>query len=1551
MKQTTLHIVLLFLGMLVPIMISGQTPASISVSESNDGGEVAREGRVFTYTYGSWGNDCYAWGFDKSNTSLGCINGYDQPPWNCADWFTTSSSISGNVAYLNTSTTVRYITTSGSYTNGTLSARLKFTATTTGGTPINFGQNGNIIFVPVTENFKIKVEIQLYGPTNAIWGTSTPGGNPNNYSSSWESALNVFDALHTDQNYQIYTSYNNSEAGFYILPTSNTAPNITSPACGSSTTNSSVTFVWTDPCTIHSYSHYEYNFNSSGWVDNGTSTSVWKALNVGENTFRVRYYDGCTKHYYYSDICYYYRIVPNYCGDVNHGGNDWTISSSMTVAGRHYNVGDFQVNSGITATVDGSCHYFTVEAENINVVGTINANGKGESGGSGGNYGGFWDDGGYNDGRGVQWCWDKDDCRGLGQRGGYGGNSGNGTGGGNPGGTGGTGYGSKQECNFIGDEGGVVGGGGGGGAGSGGSYGGSGGAGRSGGVGGKDDAQCGNAGCHYYSEGSGGSGGSTSSTYGNSTTENINWGSGGGGAGGGGRGSFCHTGSPPHTCYSSGGSGGNGGGAVKLIANHDLSCSGAIYANGTSGANGGEGGENDYTEGCCDDLNPDCTEQTFCGPGGGGSGAGGGSGGGIMLKADCEMNFTGTMQAIGGNGGNGGNGGYSDWSTSYYGGKGSGGAGGGGGRIKIFKNPCSNNTIAGSISYAGGSGGSVASYGRAGTGSNGNNGSNGTYTNNTTSSFVPLDAGDIGNNQTICYGENVSNLISVSDASGGSCATPLYQWMQCTSGCGSPPTNYSSISGATGSTYDPGNLTQTTWFVRRVTTDACIEYTSPVLVELYNNGTPEGTWVGSTSTDWFECMNWGNGRVPTSTINVIIPSGCTHYPDVDASGAVCNRLTVQNGGSLTVSSGDLTVHENFYKQNGGTATYPGGTTNVHENYYNYGTSGETRVNGGKLNIGTAGSDKEFINYDGQLYVTSGSMDCGRYLYNYNGYANNYVNISGGTVQADRIPNYEGSIYHSGGTIYSYGYYREADAAGGNYFGSSSAIFNFNGNSYIRLMCSGSYFANVNINGDYYITTDSNFEFDINGNLDISAGNSLDMNDNNMQIAGNFTNNGTFTAGTSLVSFNGNIQQDVKTNGDSFYDVAFENTNGGNADVVLTTNDMTVTHSATFTNGIVNTGTNTFIFGASATTNAGTVTSFVDGPVEKTSAAAAFTFPTGNVNYRDIGLTGDPQTYKIWAPFTATPSASTNINVRYFFSNDNLHTWWYHDWTHEYPLTHTTDREYWLVNSSQDLDVTLYWRDNDPCPIHDFCDGGGSSQLEYLTTAYWDNIWKDAGGDASAESTINGDISSFITVPFGAKGERQITFAGTNKDIPLPVELLNFEAVCDVDSQAIDLIWSTASETNNDYFTLFRSKSSLNFEEIAKIDGHGNISFAQTYNYTDNNPPSGDVYYKLSQTDLDGTREDLNIVSVNCFDENQQYDLKIYPNPVTEELNIVFGNWPAEVSSMTIHDMSGRVILQKHLDNITNGTHIKLQMEDMAPGVYMLWLQSDTMNKNIKIEKQ
>ncbi len=72
-------------------------------------------------------------------------------------------------------------------------------------------------------------------------------------------------------------------------------------------------------------------------------------------------------------------------------------------------------------------------------------------------------------------------------------------------------------------------------------------------------------------------------------------------------------------------------------------------------------------------------------------------------------------------------------------------------------------------------------------------------------------------------------------------------------------------------------------------------------------------WVGTTSTDWGTTSNWNTGIVPVSTDNVLIPTGKSNYPVIDGSGAICQKLVIESGGEITVTTtGDLTVTGNLH---------------------------------------------------------------------------------------------------------------------------------------------------------------------------------------------------------------------------------------------------------------------------------------------------------------------------------------------------------------------------------------------------------------------------------------------------------------------------------------------------------------------------------------------------------------------------------------------------------------------------------------------------------------
>lgn len=105
---------------------------------------------------------------------------------------------------------------------------------------------------------------------------------------------------------------------------------------------------------------------------------------------------------------------------------------------------------------------------------------------------------------------------------------------------------------------------------------------------------------------------------------------------------------------------------------------------------------------------------------------------------------------------------------------------------------------------------------------------------------------------------------------------------------------------------------------------------------------------------------------------------------------------------------------------------------------------------------------------------------------------------------------------------------------------------------------------------------------------------------------------------------------------------------------------------------------------------------------------------------------------------------------------------------------------------------------------------------------------------------------------------------------LPVNLISFDADCD--DEQISLKWITASETNNDFFTVERSMDTGNWEVVKIIEGAGNSNTPTTYLATDENQDEKYYYYRLKQTDYDGNFEYFGIETVDCVDEQGILDV-------------------------------------------------------------------------------
>lgn len=134
---------------------------------------------------------------------------------------------------------------------------------------------------------------------------------------------------------------------------------------------------------------------------------------------------------------------------------------------------------------------------------------------------------------------------------------------------------------------------------------------------------------------------------------------------------------------------------------------------------------------------------------------------------------------------------------------------------------------------------------------------------------------------------------------------------------------------------------------------------------------------------------------------------------------------------------------------------------------------------------------------------------------------------------------------------------------------------------------------------------------------------------------------------------------------------------------------------------------------------------------------------------------------------------------------------------------------------------------------------------------------------------------------------------------------------------IELKWTTASEENNDYFTLERSSNGLDFHVLTRVDGAGNSFEILNYSSKDKNPFQGVSYYRLKQTDYDGTNETFKVVVAEFYGEASP--VKVFQSLISDNELIIINNLDEE-NIAYIYDMMGRGgkvgILKKGENNLS-----------------------------------
>jgi fibronectin-binding autotransporter adhesin len=515
-----------------------------------------------------------------------------------------------------------------------------------------------------------------------------------------------------------------------------------------------------------------------------------------------------------------------------------------------------------------------------------------------------------------------------------------------------------------------------------------------------------------------------------------------------------------------------------------------------------------------------------------------------------------------------------------------------------------------------------------------------------------------------------------------------------------------------------------------------------------------------------------------------------------------------------------------------------------------------------------------------------------------------------------------TIGHSFGTVSGTGTIKQSATAGGTYvfpagtftsfIAAAGGTFEFGGSTNGTLS-SQSTFNNIMLTGTATKTIAA--DMTINGNLTINAGILKNTTNNkNITLNGNWINNvgaSGFTCGTGTVTCNGSsAQQMTNTGGETFYNLAIANSAG---DITLN-NTANVTGTLNFTSGKIILGANDLVVSSgNAITGYGAgsyVVTNSTGSLKINNLTTARTFPVG----------------KNTSSFTPATIANVTGTADQFAVRVAANV--LHDGTSGAIVTGDAIGLTWFLDEAviggSIATISFQWNGSDELSGFDRND----CHISHYSGGLWDNPASVVASGSDPYTVSRSGITSFS--PFGVEEATPH---------PLPIELLFFDAQLTT-GKIVELSWATASETNNDYFTIEKTRDGSSFEKVADVRGAGNSRARIQYNTFDNDPYEGYAYYRLKQTDFDGKFVYSKLVGIDNSSA-EQYDFTIFPNPSSDGMiNVNIKGNEADRGTIIITDLLGRTIYSKaFLLTDNHNTVISLDPPGhLPPGIYQVSLQ-------------
>lgn len=179
-------------------------------------------------------------------------------------------------------------------------------------------------------------------------------------------------------------------------------------------------------------------------------------------------------------------------------------------------------------------------------------------------------------------------------------------------------------------------------------------------------------------------------------------------------------------------------------------------------------------------------------------------------------------------------------------------------------------------------------------------------------------------------------------------------------------------------------------------------------------------------------------------------------------------------------------------------------------------------------------------------------------------------------------------------------------------------------------------------------------------------------------------------------------------------------------------------------------------------------------------------------------------------------------------------------------------------------------------------------------------------------------------------------------LTVPVRWLDFTAQAE-NGGAVLLNFTTTNEMTNDHYDIERSTDGINFTHIGSVNAIRGAANSTAYNYSDITAPTGKVYYRIKQVDVNGQYTFSKVVALTINNGSGLWHTYFTGNSVKVVIQ-------ADMNKVNIvlRDALGKVLTQQSASKVTNGQVIEIPTNSYSKGLYLISVSSEIGSRTDKV---